>query len=122
MTKHISHGPAAEAVKGFVHLYAGRVIVVKGAPAHAAGIDGKPISLCRLPGCDCLFDLREVDHGDSFLLCFWEAILPGIRKASTPAKSGNGGAVGTIRVDFLLFPDYNDFINLPVFGRNTLKK
>ena len=87
MTKHISHGPAAEAVKGFVHLHAGRVIVVKGASAHAAGIDGKPISLCRLPGCDCLFDLREVDHGDSFLLCFWKVILPGMRKAPTSAKA-----------------------------------
>ena len=47
-----------------------------------------------------------IDHADyliaySFLLCFWEGILPDIRKAS--AISGNGGAIAIIRVDF---PEY----------------
>lgn len=64
----------------------------------------------------------KVDLGDSFLLCFWEMILSGMRKAPISAKSGNGGAIGTIHVDFQLLPDYNDFVNFPVFGRNNLKK
>ena len=34
---------------------------------HRGSVDGKPVGLRRLPGCDCLFDLCKVDHGDSFL-------------------------------------------------------
>jgi hypothetical protein len=45
-----------------------------------------------------------------------------VRKASTSAISGNGGAIAIIRVDFQLLPDYNDFVSFPVFGRNNLKK
>ena len=85
-----------QAVEGFVHFHAGRVIVVKGAAAHTAGIDGKPISLCRLPGGNGLFDLCEVDHGDSFLAFLGD---DSFRHKKSPhlRKSGNGGAIGTIR-------------------------
>ena len=94
---------------------------MKGTAAHTAGIDGKPVGLRRLPSGNGLFDLCEVDHGDSFL------VFPGDdffthKKSPHLRKSGNGGAIGTIRVDFQLLPDYNDFVNFPVFGRNNLKK
>lgn len=34
-----------------------------------------------------------------------------VRKASTSAISGNGGAIAIIRVDFQLLPDYNDLFD-----------
>ena len=116
---HISIGTAAEAMEPLVHLHAGCPIIVKGTVGFSCPVDMNAVALCRLSGCDGLFDRFKYIH------C---VLLSGNNKDTRHFRRENGKCLLEFHILFfvlrrflLLFLFFLFLIELDLFGRRVLR-